>query len=57
MRGPKEILFIAISEELGMDYGPRIGTPAYANLSEKKAYDSASAYVGYARDVTKKFFP
>ena len=52
----EEILSIAIAEELGMDYGPGIGTPAYAKLSEKQAYDSASAYVGYARDVTKKFF-
>jgi len=51
-----EIIFIAIAEELGIDYGPRVGTPAYTNLSEKKAYDSASAYVGYARAVTKKFF-
>ena len=51
------ILLTAISEELSMDYGPAVGSPAYANLSEKKAYDSATAYVGYARDVTKKFFP
>jgi hypothetical protein len=51
-----DILLIAISEEQGMDYGPAVGTPAYATLSEKKAYDSASAYVGYARAVTKKFF-
>jgi Domain of unknown function (DUF4157)/Lysine-specific metallo-endopeptidase len=50
------ILLIAIAEELGMDYGPPVGTSDYANLSEKKAYDSASAYVGYARDVTKNFF-
>ena len=52
-----DILLIAVSEELGMDYGPAVGSPAYTNLSEKKAYDSATAYVGYARDVTKKFFP
>jgi hypothetical protein len=53
----EDILFIAIAEELGMDYGPKIGTPAHASLSDKQAYDSASAYVGYARDVTKKLFP
>jgi len=52
-----DILLTAISEELGMDYGPAVGSPAYANLSQKKAYDSATAYVGYARDVTKTFFP
>ncbi len=52
-----DILLIAISEEQAMDYGPAVGTPAYASLSEKKAYDSATAYVGYARAVTQKFFP
>ncbi len=52
-----DILLIAIAEELGMDYGPTVGSPAYVKLSEKKAYDSATAYVGYARDVTKTFFP
>ena len=52
-----DILLIAIAEELGMDYGPAVGTQAYVSLGEKKAYESASAYVGYARDVTRKFFP
>jgi hypothetical protein len=52
-----DILLTAISEELGIDFGPAAGTQAYANLTEKKAYDSATPYVGYARAVTKKFFP
>lgn len=51
------ILKTAIAEELGIDFGPAVGTPAYANLNEKNAYDSANAYAGYARAVTKKFFP
>jgi len=51
-----QILLIAIAEEIGMDFGPTVGTPEYAKLSEKKAYDSATAYVGYARDVTTDYF-
>jgi hypothetical protein len=51
-----DILLTTISEELSMDFGPAVGSAAYANLSEKKAYDSATAYVGYARAVTKRFF-
>ena len=52
-----DILLTAISEEQGIDFGPAVGTSAYTNLSEKKAYGSATAYVGYARAVTQKFFP
>lgn len=51
------ILLIAIAEELGIDFGPAVDTQAYAKLSEKQAYESARAYVGYARDVTHNFFP
>ena len=49
-------VFESHSPAVRSKYGPRGRHPAYAALSEKKAYDSASAYVGYARAVTKKFF-
>jgi hypothetical protein len=52
-----DILLTAIRRELGIDAGPVINSQAYTNLSEKKAYDSANAYVGYARAVTTRFFP
>jgi hypothetical protein len=51
------ILQTAIAEELGIDFGPAVGTPEYAKLNEKDAYESANAYVGYSRAVTKRFFP
>jgi hypothetical protein len=55
--GTDDILLTTIAEELSMDFGPNVGSAAYTNLSEKKAYNSATAYVGYARAVTKRFFP
>ncbi len=52
-----DILHTAVSEELGLDYGPSVGSAAYVNQSAKQAYKGASSYVGYARAVTRKFFP
>ncbi len=49
-----DILLVAVAEELGIGYGPRPGTPAYASLTEDKAYESAMTYMGYAREVTDK---
>jgi len=52
-----EILYIAVAEELGINYGPRAGSADYAKQSEDNAYKTAGSYVGYARAVTTRFWP
>ena len=51
------LLLLVIMEELGMSQGVWPGSPGYANQSVDKAYDNAAAYVGYARDVTTRWWP
>jgi hypothetical protein len=52
-----ELLRLAIDQKIGLDVKALPGTAGYNALSIDDAYDNLGSYVGYARDVTSRWWP